>query len=60
MPRARRRADIACSDKGVDYSVPNPLIESFRKSLVDVTAPEKNQLLDYLDQIERKCYPDQR
>ena len=60
MPRAKHAADIACSDKGVDYSVPNPLIESFRKSLVDVTAPEKNQLLDYLDQIERKCYPDQR
>jgi hypothetical protein len=54
---AEAAADVACFDKDTDYSVPLPRIEKLRGSLADVVAPEKTQLLDYLEQIERKCYP---
>jgi len=58
---AKGAADIACFDaKNADFVVPRPLIENIRNSLVNVTAPEKRQVLNYLDQIERKCYSDRR
>lgn len=40
-----------------DYSVPRSILDEFRKSLLAVTAPEKQQLLSLIDQIQRQCYP---
>jgi hypothetical protein len=59
-PMAKYAVDLACSRNDTDFSVPRPLLEKIRTSLAGVTAPEKRQLLDYLAQIEQKCYPDQR
>ncbi len=53
---AKSAADLACLDKNADYSVPRSLLDKIRISLQEVVAPEKRQLLGYLDQIERKCY----
>jgi hypothetical protein len=57
---AKYAADLACLDKGTDYSVPRSVLDKIRISLQEVTAPEKRQLLGHLDQIERKCYSNQR
>jgi len=57
---AKYAANLACLDKETDYSVPRSLLDKIRLSLQEVTAPEKRQLLGYLDQIERKCYSNQR
>jgi hypothetical protein len=58
-PLAKYAASLACSDPDSDFSVPRPVLEQFRNSLVDVTAPGKRSLLKYVDDIEQKCYPDQ-
>ncbi len=55
---AKYAVDLACSSNDTEFSVPRPLLEKIRTSLPEVTAPEKRQLLDYLAQIEQKCYPD--
>jgi hypothetical protein len=57
---AKGAADVACFDKGTDYSVPRPVLEKIRNSLVEVIAPQKSQLLEYIDQVERKCYSAQK
>jgi hypothetical protein len=57
---AKSAADLACLSKETDYSVPRSLLAKIRISLQEVAAPEKRQLLRYLDHIERKCYPNQR
>ena len=53
---AQAAAGVACLDKDTDYSVPRPILDKIRKSLVGVPAPQKNQVLEYIDQIERRCY----
>jgi hypothetical protein len=58
-PMAKYAVELACSSDDTDFSVPRPLLEKLRTSLAGVTAPEKGQFLDYLAQIEQKCYPTQ-
>jgi hypothetical protein len=59
IPMAKYAVDLACSERDSAFSVPRPLIQRIRAGLAVVTAPEKQELVDYLDQIEEKCYPGQ-
>ncbi len=57
---AEDAANIACFDKDPNYSVSRPLLTNIRNNLMEVTAPAKSQLLKFIDQIELKCYSDQK
>lgn len=57
---AQDAAAIACFDKDVNYSVPRPVLENVRNSLREITGPAKNRLLNDIDQIESKCYSEQK
>jgi hypothetical protein len=55
IPMVKYSASIACHDKHVSYSVSRELLDQIRRSLAQVTASEKEQLLESLDHIQRKC-----
>jgi hypothetical protein len=54
---AKYAASVACYTPGDAYSVPRELLTEFRNSLQAAASAEKTPLLDYLNQIEAKCYP---
>jgi hypothetical protein len=60
-PPAKYAADLACYDPSEpDYSVPRQILDKMRSSLADVTETGKIPFLQYIDGIERKCFPEQR